>query len=140
VKNALILMWIGLGATVLSVVESIVAVMRLDKIAGPDHYGVVQQAAYDAEGIVGLFALIAGFLGIIMWPLLAVMIRRGRRWATVVGTVMSGLQVICMVFLLAGARGAPGVKISSVILTGIGLAAVVLLWSGQARAFYERFK
>jgi hypothetical protein len=138
VKNALILMWIGLGATVLSVIDSIYAVNHLDKI-GRGQYAV-DQAVLHAEGIVGLFALFAGIGGIIMWPVLAVVIRRGRKWGAVVAAVMFGLQAVCMIFLLAGATGAPQVKILSLIITGIGLAAVVMLWSGQARAFFERFK
>src|SRR5262249_51144327 len=93
VKNALILMWIGLGATVLSVIDSAVAVSHLDTIARGQY--VTDQAVLDAAGVIGLFATIAGCLGIIMWPVLAVVIRRGRRWGAVVGTVMFGLQVVC---------------------------------------------
>jgi hypothetical protein len=75
-----------------------------------------------------------------MWPVLAVVIRRARKWGAVVGTVMFGLLVVCMISLLVGATGAPQVKVLSLIITGIGLAAIVMLWSSQGRAFFARFK
>jgi hypothetical protein len=140
VISALRIMWVGLAATVVSVIVSIVAVINLDHLATPSPYTPEQNAAYNAEGIVGLFALIAGIIGIIMWPILAVFIRRARKWPTIVGTVLFGLQTVCVLFVLIGATGAPGVKATSVIVWGLGLAATVMLWGAQARAFYRQFK
>ncbi len=75
-----------------------------------------------------------------MWLVLAIPVRRGRKWGAITGTVMFGLQVVCMLFVLVGATGAPLVKVFSVIVTGLGVAAIVLLWGSQARAFYQQFK
>jgi serine/threonine protein kinase len=138
--SALRIMWVGLAATVVNLIVSIVAVVHLDNVATPTPLTAEQNAAYSAEGIVGLFALIAGIIGIIMWPILAVFIRRARKWATIVGTVLFGLQTVCVLFILIGATGAPGVKATSVIVWGLGLAATVMLWGSQARAFYQQFK
>jgi hypothetical protein len=133
-------MWTGLGVTVVMLIVSIIAVVHLDKIATPTPLTTEQTSAYDAEGLVGLFALIAGILGIIMWPILAVFVRRARKWATVVGTVLFGLQTMCVLFLLIGATKAPAVGVTSIIVWALGLAATVLLWGAQARAFYQQFK
>ena len=140
VISALRVMWIGLGATVINVIVSIVAVVNLDHIATPTPVTTDQNAAYSAEGIVGLFALIAGIIGIIMWPILAMYVRRARKWATIVGTVMFGLQTACTLFVAIGATRAPGVIALTCIVWGLGLAATVMLWGAQARAFYQQFK
>jgi serine/threonine protein kinase len=140
VISALRIMWVGLAATVVNLIVSIVAVVHLDHLATPTPFTAEQNAAYSAEGIVGLFALIAGIIGIVMWTILAVFIRRARKWATIVGTVLFGLQTVCVLFILIGATGAPGVKATSVIVWGLGLAATVMLWGSQARAFYQQFK
>ena len=140
VLSALRIMWVGLAATVVSLIVSVVAVVHLDNVATPTPLTAEQNAAYSAEGIVGLFALIAAIIGIIMWPILAVFVRRARKWATIVGTVLFGLQTVCVLFVLIGATGAPGVKATSVIVWGLALAATVMLWGSQARAFYQQFK
>jgi hypothetical protein len=140
VISALRIMWVGLAATVINVIVSILAVISLDNIATPTPVTADQNAAYSAEGIVGLFALIAGIVGIIMWPILAIYVRRARKWAAIVGTVLFGLQTVCALFVLIGATGAPGVKATTVIVWGLGLAATVMLWGSQARAFYQQFR
>jgi hypothetical protein len=140
VVSALRVMWIGLGATVINVIVSILAVVSLDNIATSHPITDEQNAAYSAEGIVGLFALIAGFVGIVMWPILAIYVRRARKWAAIVGTVMFGLQTVCTLFVAIGATRAPGVIAVTVIVWALGLAATVMLWGAQARAFYQQFK
>jgi hypothetical protein len=140
VISALRVMWIGLAATVVSVIVSIFAVVHLNQVATPSPLTTEQTTAYDAEGIVGLFALIAGFVGIVMWPILAVFVRRARRWAAIVGTVLFGLQTVCTIAILAGATGEAGVKATTVIVWGLGLGATIMLWGAQARAFYQQFK
>jgi len=140
VISALRVMWIGLAATVINVIVSILAVVNLDNIATSHPITDEQNAAYSAEGIVGLFALIAGIVGIVMWPILAMYVRRARKWATIVGTVMFGLQTACTLFIAIGATRAPGVIALTCIVWGLGLAATVMLWGAQARAFYQQFK
>jgi len=140
VISALRVMWIGLAATVINVIVSILAVVNLDNIATPHPVTADQNAAYSAEGIIGLFALIAGIIGIIMWPILAMYVRRARKWATIVGTVLFGLQTVCALFVAIGATRAPGAIATTFVVWGLGLAATVMLWGGQARAFYQQFK
>jgi hypothetical protein len=140
VMNALRLMYIGGAATVVSVVVSTLATIHLSSLAGPSPYTTAQNAAYDAEGLVALFGLFGGVLGVIMWFVLTIPVRRGRKWGAVVGTVLFGIQTISMLFLLVGATGAPMVKVFSVIVWGLGLAATVILWGRPARAFYQQFR
>jgi hypothetical protein len=54
--------------------------------------------------------------------------------------VFFGLNVISTLFVVIGATGAPGAKVMSMVVFGVGLAATILLWSAQSRAFYNAFK
>jgi hypothetical protein len=140
VINALRAMWVGLGATVLNLILAIVAVVQLDNLATPTPVTDAQNAASTHLGVVALFALFPDFFGIALWPVMAIFVRRARKWAAIVGTVLFGLQTACTIGVILGTPGEPGVKITSFIIWGLGLAATIMLWSAPARAFYQQFK
>ena len=142
VLNALRLMYTGLAATVLAIILSVVDIAHLGNLASQYHY--VNTDAYNHEqasiGLVVLFALIGGIIGVIIWILCAMAVRKGRQWGAVLGTVFFGLDCVGMLTIAFGTHDDPASKIMSVLVCVIGLVAVILLWQNQSRAFYRAFR
>jgi serine/threonine protein kinase len=142
VMNALRLMYTGLAATVLAIILSIVDIVRLSKLASQNQF--VNPVTYNNEttsiGFVVIFALVGGLIGIAIWILCAVAVRKGRQWGAVVATVFFGLDCVGMLTIAFATHEDPASKIMSVLVWVIGLVAVILLWQNQSRAFYRAFK
>ncbi|HTU76212.1 MAG TPA: protein kinase [Trebonia sp.] len=142
VASGLRVMYTALGATVVAIVVSIVDMVRLN------HLSVINQATSPGLsnqetttlGFIVLFTFIPYLAGLVMWPVCALAVRKGRQWGTVVGTVMFGLDVIPLVLTLTLATGAPLTKLFTVIIWALGLVTIIMLWSTRARAFYRAFR
>jgi serine/threonine protein kinase len=142
VINALRLMYTGLAATVLAIILSVVDIAHLGNLA--KQYQYVNTVAYNREnlsiGLIAIVALVGGIVGVVIWILCAVAVRRGRQWGAVLGTVFFGLDFAGMLVIAAGTHDDPATIIMSVLVCLIGLVAVILLWQNQSRAFYRAFK
>jgi hypothetical protein len=142
VINALRLMYTGLAATVLAIILSVVDIAHLGNLA--KQYQYVNTVAYNREnlsiGLIAIFALVGGIIGVVTWILCAVAVRRGRQWVAVLGTVFFGLDFAGMLVIAASTHDDPATIIMSVLVCLIGLVAVILLWQNQSRAFYRAFK
>lgn len=133
-------MYAGAVLTGIYFIISIAAAVHLNSVATPDPVTSRQLAAQSSLGIIGLFGLIGPIIGIVMWLVNAHGVRKGRRWGAITGTVFCGLNVISTLFVVIGATGAPGAKVMSLVVLGVGLAATILLWSAPSRAFFNAFK
>jgi len=142
VISALWLMYTGLAATVLAVILSLVDIGRLGNLA--KQYQSVDTIAYNQETayiiLLVFLALIGGIIGIAIWIVCAVAVRKGRHWGAVLGTVFFGLNCVSMMTIAFGTQGDPATKIMSVLMWVIGLVAVILLWQNQSRGFYRAFR
>jgi CHASE2 domain-containing sensor protein len=80
--------------------------------------------------------LTADILGLICWAWLAVATRRGNGWTRVAGTVLLAIYAVCTLFVVFGTHDDPGPQFTTVVVLAIGVAAVIPLWSQQARDFF----
>jgi len=87
-----------------------------------------------------LFVFLPDIVGLVMWPLCASAVRKGRQWGAVVGTVLFGIDLIFMLSILLAAHDAPLSKLMSVIIWGLGVVTVILVWNSQSRAYYRAFR
>jgi hypothetical protein len=142
VINALWLMYTGMAATVLALILSVVDIARLGNLAKQNQY--VNTVGYHHEttsiALIFVFSLIGGIIGIVIWIVCAVAVRKGREWAASLGTVFFGLDCIAMLTILLATYEDPVSKIMSVLVWVIGLVAVILIWQGPSRAFYRAFR
>jgi hypothetical protein len=81
-------------------------------------------------------AIIEGLIGAGLWIFIARACRNGRNWARITGTVFFGLATLDVLGGLTFPQAAL-VRVCSVVLWLIGLAAVVLLWRGTSSAFFR---
>jgi hypothetical protein len=81
-------------------------------------------------------AVVADVIGIACWVVLAIAARRGRAWTRVTGTVLLGVYTVVMLFVLLGTHNDPGARFFTLLAWALGLAAVIPLWTQQAREFF----
>jgi serine/threonine protein kinase len=142
VGSGLRVMYAGLGVTIVAIIVSIVDMVRLDHQSALNQYvndGLSQQET-TTLGYIVLFAFLPCAIGLVMWPLCAWAVRKGRQWGAVVGTTAFGVDLIPMVLVLITAQGAPLTKLMSILIWALGLVAIILLWNPQSRGFYRAFR
>jgi hypothetical protein len=156
VLNAVRLMWVGLVFSVIELVFALGAMAGYATNANTAKSGMVLYPFHASAGyktlnlvvkhnetwsaVVASFAVSPAAIGIICWIVLAIFCRGGRGWTRVAGTVLFALNSICTLFVLVGSVGDPGLKGVAGITWAIGLAVVILLWNGQASAFFSAWR
>jgi serine/threonine protein kinase len=138
--TAVWLMYAGAAVTALYAILGFPAYSHLSQIGTDSPVTVAQQNAYDASGIVLLFVILAGFLGVAGWLVCAFGVRRGRQWGAIVGSVLFGVDALVVLFVMVGAPGAPVPKAMSVVVWAIGLVATIFMWGREPRGFYRAFR
>jgi hypothetical protein len=152
VHTAIRLMYVGFVVTALDVVLSLVAVgryahaanvaktaaARLSALGEPTRAANQTAITHTQNTMAGAMAigLIADILGLACWAWLAVATRRGNDWTRVAGTVLLAIYGVCALFVVFGTHNDPGARFTTVAGLAIGVAAVVPLWSQQARDFF----
>jgi hypothetical protein len=139
------LMYTGLAATVIAL---IVALLNYGQYS---HAATVakNQLRPTAEGhynqTAGLLAIAfaADFLGIACWVVVAIACRHGRGWTRVTASVLLGVYTVVMLLVLAGTHNDAGARLNDVgtrfltlVVWALGVAALIPLWTQQARAFF----
>jgi serine/threonine protein kinase len=138
VRTAVGLMWFGLAVTAVDALESSFAYARYDHDVGVDTLHGLTQAANHANSTSGAVAvtMIADYLGLACWVLLAIAARRGHGWSRIAGLALLVIYFFCALFVLLGTHSDAGPQVLTVLVLAIGVAAVIRLWSRQARQFF----
>jgi hypothetical protein len=142
VHTAIKLMYAGFVVTLLDAVLSMTAFGQYDNQVGVANAAGRTAAADNANSMSGAVAvgMIADFLGLVCWIWLAMACRRGSGWTRIAGTVLLGIYSLCALFVLFGTRHDLGPQFTTVVVWGIGVAAVISLWSQQAREFFYAWR
>jgi hypothetical protein len=142
VQNAIRAMYAGFVVTVLDIVLSIVAIGRYDGDSG--RYGrlgatSLQQTANNETGFLAI-GVFADFIGLACWVLLALACRRGRGWTRATGIVLAALYTVVLLVVELGTKGDPGPRLTTLLVWVLGIAAVIPLYSQQARQFFQAWR
>jgi hypothetical protein len=156
VHTAIRLMYIGFVATALDVVLSLLVLGRYThdattaKNAAADYtqLGAVGRAAaettiwHNQNTMAGTMAiaLVADLLGLACWVWLSMAARRGNGWTRIAGAVLLGIYSICTLLVLFGTHRDPGSQFTTLVVWALGVAAVIPLWSQQARDFFYAWR
>jgi hypothetical protein len=131
------LMYTGLAATVIALLASLPSYSMYARAAANDkkHYYLTAEAAHQNQ-MAGLMALAVAtdFFGIACWIMLAIACRRGRGWTRVTASVLLGVYTVIMLLVLGGTDH--GARFWSLLVWVLGVAALIPLWSRQARDFF----
>jgi serine/threonine protein kinase len=153
VHTAIRLMYIGFVVTALDVVLSLLIVGRYthdanvakDAAASYTALGRTRLAAVETtlmhsqSTMAGamVIALVADVLGLACWAWLAMATRRGHGWTRIAGTVLLAIYSVCALLVLLGTHNDPAPQFTTVVVWALGVAAVIPLWSQQARDFFR---
>ncbi|MET0931476.1 MAG: hypothetical protein ABWX74_18290 [Aeromicrobium sp.] len=135
------LMWAGAA---LSLVSLVYTLSRLGGLKDDIRAKLIKngtdatKATVDvAFGVAIGFAVMFGLVGALLWLWMAWKNGQGRGWARVVATVFAGLNLVGLLFSLAGGTAEPLALVLTVLTVGIGVVVVILLWRKESSAFYE---
>jgi hypothetical protein len=139
VRVAVRLMYAGLAASVIALIVSGVNLGQYTRNAAeykkhPLLYPTYVHASQMASSMS--FAVLADLIGIVCWVVLAIAARHGRGWARITGTVLLGIYTLVLLSVLVSTKGDPGAQFLTLLVWALGVAATVLLWTQQARAFF----
>jgi serine/threonine protein kinase len=156
VHRAIRLMYIGFVVTALDVVLSAVALGRYNHAfnaakgaanrftaLGETNRAAAQTAIMDTQNAMSgvmVIGFVAGLLGLACWVWLAMATRRGKGWTRIAGTVLLGIYSIAALLVLFGTHRDPGPQFTTILVWALGLAAVIPLWSQQARNFFYTWR
>jgi hypothetical protein len=156
VHTAIRLMYLGFVVTALDVVLSLVVLGRYTrdattaKNAAADYtqLGATGRAAvettiwHNQNTMAGTMAiaLVADLLGLACWVWLSMAARRGNGWTRIAGAVLLGIYSICTLLVLFGTHHDPGPQFTTLVVWALGVAAVIPLWSQQARDFFYAWR
>jgi Protein kinase domain len=138
VRAAIRLMYGGLAATVAALLTSLVNLGQYASSAkdARAHFRSVLEAHQNQMAGLMTIAVVADFIGIACWVILAIACRRGRGWTRVTATVLLGLYTVVLLFVLVGTHNDPGARFFTLLTWVLGVASVILVWTGQARDFF----
>jgi hypothetical protein len=125
VRTATRLMYLGSAVTLLYVIFG---------AAAAHHYDLLRQ--YKMAGDVALTAGWGGAIGTVCWIVVATSCRRGHGWTRIAATILLALHTVGMLTVLLETHGDPAVRVATIAIWAIGLAAMILLWTHQAYAFF----
>ena len=142
VHTAIRLMYIGFVVTALDVVLSLVVLGRYTHDANVYKELGRTAAQGNASQMAGAIAIgfIADLLGLVCWAWLAMATRRGNGWTRIAGAVLLGIYSVCTLIVLFGTKRDPGPQFTTVVVWALGVAAVIPLFSQQARDFFQAWR
>lgn len=135
--------WLILAAGALTLISAIISQTSMGDLPGMSS-GMV--------AAVGIFALIFALVTVAIYVVLAIFIRKGHNWARITATVLAGINLVIQIFGLIILAMSSGVDndmygsaaetnvfstILSLIITILGVVAVVLLWMKPARPYFQ---
>ena len=138
VHASLRLMYAGFAATVAALVTTAVVFGRYsnDATVAKNHgFTRVENTANTLAGVAAI-AVFADVIGLVCWVVLALACRRGRGWTRVAGTVLLALYTVIMLLILLRTHNDPGARFTTLVTWMLGVAAVIPLWTQQARDFF----
>jgi hypothetical protein len=136
VLNAVKVMYVGAVTSLLGIVIDVLTVSATKSaIARRSAHLSASQVNPSQHALVAAF-IVAGLIGAAVWIVLARASAAGHNWARITGTVLFGLATLDMIGLAAPVAGP--VKIWTVLVWVVALAAVVFLWRLSSTAFFKR--
>ncbi len=135
------LMLVGAALSVLSLVYSVTTLGSLKddirtELAKNDTN--VSQSTIDAAYAVTItIAIVFGLIGALLWVWMAWKNGQGRSWARIVATILGVLNVVGLLFTVAGSTSETISVILSVISSVLAVVILVLLWKKESTAFYD---
>ena len=142
VHAAIRLLYIGFAATIVALISSTLVLGRYthDAQDAKDRFRLAAESHETQMAGAMTVAVVADLLGLACWVVIAIACRRGRGWTRIAGTVLLGVYTVVTLLVVLGTHNDPGARFMTVLVWALGLAAVIPLWTQQARAFFDTWR
>jgi hypothetical protein len=137
VLNAVKLMYAGAALEVIAVIIAVVTVGSLKSAILARHPAYTAAQLHSAEVARTVPLVIGGLIAIGLWLWMAWANGKGRSWARIVSAVFFGINTLDLLISLLQVH-AVATLIIGVVIWLVGLGAIVLIFSKESGAFYNR--
>jgi hypothetical protein len=137
VLNAVKLMYAGAALEVIAVIIAVVTIGTLKSAILARHPAYTAAQLHSAEVARTVPLVIGGLIAIGLWLWMAWANGKGRSWARIVSAVFFGINTLDLLISLLQVH-AVATLIIGVVIWLVGLGAVVLIFSKESGAFYNR--
>ena len=137
IRLAVRLMYLGAALTLIGV---LVGLTQTDEIREAIQEADDSLSGSDLDMAVNVavaMSVVFGLVGVGLWIWMAVVNGRGESWARVVATVLAGLNLVSIVFTVAGGGATTVTYVSSAISVALAAVILVLLYRPESSRFYE---
>ena len=145
VQTAVILMYVGAGLSVISLIATLALSGRIKNAVGKalrdakTSKPLTAATIHTAENVYLVFAVAVLVIAVGLWLWMAWANGRGRGWARVVATVFFGLDTLLVLYSVSRTRGG-----TTLIFTGlewlVGLVAIIFLWRRDTTQYIAQQK
>jgi len=137
VLNAVKLMYAGAALEVIAVIIAVVTIGSLKSAILARHPAYTAAQMHSAEVARTVPLVIGGLIAIGLWLWMAWANGKGRSWARIVSAVFFGINTLDLLISLLQVH-AVATLIIGVVIWLVGLGAIVLIFSKESGAFYNR--
>ena len=137
VLKAVKLMYAGAALEVIAVIIAVVTIGSLKSAILARHPAYTAAQMHSAEVARTVPLVIGGLIAIGLWLWMAWANGKGRSWARIVSAVFFGINTLDLLISLLQVH-AVATLIIGVVIWLVGLGAVVLIFSKESGAFYNR--
>ena len=138
--------WLILAAGLLTFIYMTVSYLSLADAASfsmldADDRQMVQDAGMTEETFRSVFVttgVILSLLVLLVYVLIAFLIRKGKNWARILGTVFAALSAVGLLLsLVTGAAFSSPAELLSLLASLAGIAGIVMLYRPQAQPYFQ---
>jgi hypothetical protein len=137
VLKAVKLMYAGAALEVIAVIIAVVTIGSLKSAILARHPAYTAAQMHSAEVARTVPLVIGGLIAIGLWLWMAWANGKGRSWARIVSAVFFGINTLDLLISLLQVH-AVATLIIGVVIWLVGLGAIVLIFSKESGAFYNR--
>ena len=140
VLNAVKLMYVGAGLSLISLVVGLASIRGLKSAiltaARNAHKTLTPSQLHSAEIAGVAFIILTGLIGVGLWLWMARMNGAGKSWARIVASVLFALSTLSV--LTSIVRPSAGLtRIFGLLVWLVGMGAIVLLWQRDSSDFFN---
>ena len=139
-REVMIGFWLILAAGVLAFINNLITSFNLPDLLTPSQIQDLRQTNIDVQDVSGFlitFSVVIALIGLGLYVLIALFVRKGHNWARIVGTVFAAFSIFgLLVSLPAYFMSALGFL--SLLSTLAGIAGIVMLYLKPSNAYFQR--
>ena len=138
-REVLIGSWLILAAGALSFINNVITSFDLPSLLTPEEQQTITDGGMDGQSVNSFlvsFGIVVAVIGLGFYILIGLMVRRGKNWARILGTVFAAFSLISIV-TTAGTYFSSPLGFLALLSSLLGIAGIVLLYLPASRPYFR---